>query len=231
MHKMSDWITTGERPELPFVHYFAKAAGSGGKSDDADDDEDDDEDEDDEDDDPDEGKSEDELRDELKAVRASIKTANDSSGRRRKKIRELERELVEARTPKAKKKAPADDDDAVDVDELRTTAKREGESAGILRAKKAEAKLELVAAGISRDRVADAVGLLKLEDLDLDDEGLDGIDEEIDRLKRKWPELFTKRRTRRESVAGEGDRDGRDTSSKRKPKTASEQAAARVLGR
>lgn len=229
MHKMSDWITTGERPELPFVHYFAKAAGSGGKSDDADDDEDDDEDEDDEDDDPDEDKSEDELRDELKRVRASLKGTSDSDARKRAKIRKLTRELEDARKPKAGKKKAADDDDAeeIDVDAIR----REGETAGIARAKRAEAKAELLAAGVSRDKIALALRNVDLDDMDLDNEGLDGIDDAIAELRTALPALFVKKRTRRESVAGEGDRDGHDVSSKRKPKTASEIAADRVLGR
>ena len=48
-------------------------------------------------------------------------------------------------------------------------------------------------------------------------------------LRREWPELFAKKRTRRESVAGEGDRDG--SRERRKPKSASEQAADKLLRR
>lgn len=232
MHgKMSDWITTGERPALPlFVRSFAKSTSSGGRDDDADDD-DDDADDDDEDDDPDEDKTDEELRLELKATRASLAKANGQSAKRRKALREKDAELVAERTRRAAKKPKADDDDGPDLDEIRAEAKREGESAGLIRAKKAEAKSALLAAGVNPARVAKAVGLVKLEDLDLDDDGLDGIDDEIDELRKTWPELFVTRRRRRESVVGEGDRDGKDTSSRRKPKTASELAAERVLGR
>lgn len=232
MARMAEWITSGERPLPVFVSSFAKSAsGSSSKDDDADDDEDDEDDEEDEDD-PDEDKDEDELRAELKAVRASLSAAGGSVKSKRDRIKKLTRELNEARAPKpAKKKAAGDADDEIDVDEIRETAKREGESAGLARAKRAEAKAELLAAGVSRDKIALALRNVDLEDMDLDDEGLDGIDDAIAELRTALPALFVKKRTRRESVAGDGDRDGRDTSSKRKPKTASEIAAARVLGR
>lgn len=226
MDRMSDWITTGERPLPFFVTPFAKSASGSSKDDDSD--EDDDEDDEDDDEDEDADKSDDELRDELKKTREALKKANGASAKRRRALREKERELEEARKPKPKKKSD-DDDDSPDLDTIRHEAKSEGEKAGILRAKKAEAKVALLGAGVSSERVSRAIGLLDLDDLDLDDDGLDGIDDAVADLRREWPELFAKKRTRRESVAGEGDRDG--SRERKKPKSASEQAADKLLRR
>ena len=225
MRKMTDFIRAIEgEPTLPFfVRSFAKST-AGGKSKDDDDDEDDDEDE-----DPDADKSDEELRAELKATRASLAKANGQSAKRRKALRARERELEEARKPKPKKKDD-DDGDGPDLDTVRHEARVEGEKAGTLRAKRAEAKAALLSAGVNPARVVKATGLIDLDELDLDDDGLDGIDEAIDDLRKEWPELFAKqRRQRRESVAGEGDRGGEKR--RTKAKTASERAAEQLLGR
>lgn len=223
---MNDWLLE-DGPRLPlFVSSFAKAA-SGGAVDDPDDDDDDDSDDDDDDDeDPDEGKTDEELRAELKAVRESLSKANGQSAKRRKALRAKEAELVEARKPKAPKK----DGEAVDVDAIRAEARRDAETAADNRVKKAEAKAALIAAGVPRDQAADLVAFVKLDDLDLDEDGVDGLDEEIDRIKRRYPTFFAKTRQRRESVAGKGDRDG-DAGPRKKPLSASERQAARALGR
>ena len=234
MRKMSEFIREiDDAPTLPFfVRSFAKAA-SGGKSaseDDEDDDDEDDEDDDDEDDDPDADKTDDELREELKKTRSSLAKANGQSAKRRKALRLREAELIEARKPKPKKKGDDDDEGEHDLDSIRHEAKAEGERAGTTRAKKAEAKAALLAAGVNPARVTKATGLIDLEDLDLDDDGLDGIDEAIDDLRKDWPELFARqRRQRRDSVAGEGDRG--DRKPRTKAKTASEKAAEKLLGR
>ena len=231
---MHEWITTGERPMPRFAMSFAKSASGSSKSndDDGDDDDDDDEDDDEDDDDPDAEKTEDELRDELRAVRRSLAKANGQSAKRRKALRERERELEEARKPKPKKSGKADDDDdGPDLDTIRHEAKAEGEKTGTLRAKKAEAKAALLGAGVNPARVVKAVGLLDLDDLDLDDDGLDGVDDAIEDLRKEWPELFAKKRVKRESTAGTQDRDGERESRRGKAKTASELAAAKLLGR
>lgn len=232
---MHDWITTGERALPRFVLSFAKSASGSSSNDDDDEDEDDDED-DDGDDDPDADKSDEELRAELKATRASLAKANGQSAKRRKALRAREAELEEARKPKPKSKSKSndDDDDGPDLDTIRHEAKAEGEKAGTTRAKKAEAKAALLGAGVNPGRVVKAVGLLDLDELDLDDEGLDGVDDAIEDLRKEWPELFVKKRVKRESVAGEGDRDGsagERRGSSRNTKTASERAAAQLLGR
>lgn len=234
MKLKNDWLRTLDgSPELPpFVLSFAKAVAGGNSKDDEDEDEDEDDDEDDED--PDADKTDDELRAELVATRTALAKANGQSAKRRKTARELAAELEEARKPKPKKKSADDDDDAPDLDELRREARVEGEKAGVVRAKKAEAKSALLAAGASSTRVAKAIGLLDLDELDLDDDGLDGIDDAIEDLRRDWPELFAKKRTRRTSVAGDNDRNGDEgerRQSGRSTRSASQKAADKLLGK
>lgn len=178
-------------------------------------------------DDPDAEKDEDTLRAELKTIRASLAKANGQSAKRRKALRDREAELIEARKPKPKPKGSTDDD-APDIDAIRDEAKREGERAGVLRAKKSEARAALATAGVSAERLARAVSLVDLDDLDLDDDGLDGIDDEIEKLRVTWPELFVKKRTRRESIVGDGDRDG--NARPRRALNPSELQAARLTG-
>lgn len=231
--KMHEWITTGERPLPRFVIPFAKSvSGSSKSNDDEDDDDEDDDDEDDDEDDPDADKTDDELRDELKKTRAALSKANGQSAKRRKALRERERELEEARKPKPKKKSSDDDDDdGPDLDTIRHEARAEGSKEGITRAKKAEAKAALLGAGVNPARVVKAVGLLDLDELDLDDDGLDGVDDAIEDLRKEWPELFAKKRVKRDSTAGNRDSDGDGESRRGKAKTASELAAAKLLGR
>lgn len=229
MDRMNEWLVTGERPLPHFLTSFAKSA-SGSSKDDEDEDDSGDDDDDDSDDDGDEADdladlTDEELREELKKEREKATRAAAANARRRKRERKA-RDEASAKKPAAKGKG----DDDEDLDTVRENARREGESAGTLRAKKAEAKSALATAGVNPARLARAVGLLNLDELDLDDDGLDGIDEAIDELKADWPELFAKVRRRRGSVAGEGDRDG-DKGSRGKELTPSQRQAALVTGR
>lgn len=245
MDKMHDWITTGERP-MPFgVVSFAKSASGGGNSrrdeeDDSDDDDDDDSDDDDDDDsdDDEEGDdefadlSESELRAELKKATDRLTKAGGSVKSKRARIRKLNRELEDARKPKtAGKKKGDEDDDAPDLDAIREAAKAEAKTEADNRIKRSEAKAALVAAGVSREQAADLVGFVKLDDLDFDDDGeVEGLDEEIERIQKKYPTFFAKPgRRRRESVAGGADRGGEGARPK-KPLTASERQAALLTG-
>ncbi len=232
---MAAFVRTGSASALPiYASPFAKSSSGGRNTDDDDDDDSDDDDDDDSDDDDDDDLadlSDDELRAQLKSTRASLSKVNGQSMERRKKLRAKEAELEAERSKKAKPaKKKGDDDDEIDVDEITANAKREGEKAGLIRAKKSEARAALALAGVNSDRLGRAVGLIDLDDLDLDDDGLDGIDDEIEKLRKSWPELFTRPRKRRESTAGERD-DG--SGEKRRgggAKTASELAAAKILG-
>jgi multidrug efflux pump subunit AcrA (membrane-fusion protein) len=231
---IEDFLTAaGEPGELvpPYLLTFAKKVSGGKADDDEDDDEDEDDDDEDDDDDPLADLSDDELREQLRQTQAQLKKANAQSGRRRHQLREAQKQHqaeLERRSKSSKKKADGEDDD--DIDERIAAARREGETAALTRAKKAEAKTALLAAGALPERVAKAVGLLNLDDLELDDDGLDGIDEAIDELRDEWAELFVARRRRRGSVAGQGDRDG-DGGAKPKPKSTSERQAAALLRR
>ena len=229
MDKMHDWITTGERPLPFFVSPFAKSA-SGGKSRD----EDDDEDEEEEDDDDDEfaDLSEAEIRAELKKATERLTKAGGSVKSKRASIRKLKRELEDARKPKPSGKSKGDDDEAPDLDAIRDAAKAEAKAEADTRIKRSAAKAALVAAGVSREVAADLIGFVKLDDLDLDDDGeVEGLDEEIERIQKKYPTFFAKTtgRRRRESVAGGADRGGEGARPK-KPLTASERQATLLTG-
>lgn len=231
---MTDWLTEPDAPlhSLPiYASPFAKAATGGGDDDEDPDDEDPDEDDDDDDDEGDIAKlSDEELRAALKETREKLGKASNQSAKRRKALREKEAELEEARKPKRTPppKPNAKADDAPDLDEIRAEALREGEKKGIDRAKKSEARAALVAAGVSPDRVTKLVGMIDLDELDLDDDGLDGIDDAIDDLKKEWPELFARQRRRRDSAAGDGDRTG--DGARKKDLTPSQRQAAMVTG-
>lgn len=214
----------------PGIASFAKKA-SGSAAAEVDDEEDDDDDDTEEDDDEEDDLaelSEDDLRAELKRTRESLSKASGSSKAKRDKIKKLNAELDEARKPKPKKAKDDDDDDAPDLDAIREEARREERRASDDRVRKAEARGALKAAGVPLARVSKAVGLLTLDDLDVDDDGeVEGLEDAIDALREDWPELFPKRTKRRQSVAGDAD----DGKSKRRALTASEIQAKAALGR
>lgn len=237
--KMHEWITTGEREMPRFVTSFAKSA-SGGKSKRDDDDDDDGGDDDGGDDDDDEDGdddefadlSESELRAELKKATDRLSTSAGSNKVKRDRIKRLRRELEDAKKPKpAGKGKKADDDDEPDLDAIRDAAKAEARAEADTRIKRSEAKAALVAAGVTREVAADLIGFVKLDDLDFDDDGeIEGLDEEIERIQKKYPTFFAKAgRRRRESVAGGADRGGEGARPK-KPLTASERQAALLTG-
>lgn len=216
MHtRMTDWLTIPEEvPTLPpyASHFAKKAAGGGSDEDDEDsddeDDDDSDDDDDEDDDDPDADKSDEELKAELKAIRASLEKANGQSAARRRKLRERDAELEEERKKRLAKPAAKKDDAAPDLDairaEAREEAKREAKLEADNRIKKSEARSALIAAGVSSDVAADLIGFVKFDDLDVEGDEVEGLDDEIARIKKKYPSFFMKARTRRDSVAGAG---------------------------
>lgn len=197
----------------PGFSSMAQGGDDGGGDDDGDEQDDDDEDEeDDRGDDPDAGKSDEELRAELKSVRDSLTKANGQSKARRLKLKQRETELAEARKPKPK----ADDgDDKPDAEALRATIEAEVNAKANIRTIKAEAKGALRGIGVPSDQVASIVNMLSLDDVDVDDDGnVDGIDDAIEDLKTKFPQLFPRSR-KKASIAGAADRDGRGQSKTR----------------
>ncbi|MFM9815778.1 hypothetical protein ACKI16_45815, partial [Streptomyces scabiei] len=196
-------------------------------SDDDSDDEDDDDEDDEDDDDEFADLSEAEIRAELKKATERLTKAGGSVKSKRASIRKLKRELEDARKPKPAGKSKGDDE-APDLDAIRDAAKAEAKAEADTRIKRSEAKATLVAAGVSREVAADLIGFVKLDDLDLDDDGeVEGLDDEIERIQKKYPTFFAKHagRRRRESVAGGADRGGEGARPK-KPLTASERQAA-----
>ena len=219
----------------PGVALLARRADDNDGGEDLDDEDDDSEDDDDdsEDDDEDADKSEDDLRAELKTVRESLSRAGGSVKSKRDRIKTLRRELDEARAakkPPATKAGKSDDKPEVDVEEIRTTAERDAKKAADDRIKKAEVRSALVASGVARDVAADLVGFARLDDLDIDGDDVDGLDDEIARIREKYSSLFAPKTTRRrQSVAGDGDRSGKPVS--KKALTPSELQAQRLTGK
>lgn len=217
----------------PGLSTFAKHDDAGGGKDE--DDDDDDDDDDDEDDDPDADKDEATIRAELRAVRQQLKGVNGQSAKRRAKLKDLTTKLEQAqadKVTKGKRRKDDDDDDELDVEAIREQARIEGRKAGDDRVKTAEVRTALSMAGVNDPKALTRLArMVDLTDLDLNDDGtVDGIDDAIDELKADMPALFKPRR-KRESIAGEGDRDGSSGSGARKAKTPSEQQAATLLGR
>jgi hypothetical protein len=200
--------------------------GTGAGGDDGEDDEDDD-DEDDEDDDPDADKTPEELRAELAKTRAALKRSNGEDARARRKTKErlaeLEKELEEARN------GGGDDDKSGKVDEKALSravdkAKRDGYNEGVSignkRVMNAEARSALVARGASAAKVAKLTSLIDFGELELDDDGVIGLDDAIDELVSDWPELFQTPRPRR--IGGKGGRGDRERDDDKKALTATE---------
>lgn len=229
-----------------------KGAGKGGSSrkradeDDEDDDPDEEDDEDEDDDDPDEDEddeddddladlTEDELKAELRKTRDRLSKASGSASKKRKQLRDLRAKGAASAKPAAKKPAgKKDDEDAPDLDAIRAAAESEANTKANERIVKAEARGALKAAGIPGAQVGRLVGMLKLDEVDIDDDGEvdeDSLDEAIEALRKDWPQLFTdkEKKTPRTRVAGAGDRDGKGGT--RKKYTATERQVAAALGK
>lgn len=160
------------------------------------------------DEDEDAGKDADTLKAELKRTREALKKSNAESKKRRLAAKVKPTEEVKKDVAETAEEA-----------ETRLAAKwkpkviRQG------------AKAALSEAGASNP--ARLVGLLDMDSLDIDDDGeVDGLEDEIDRLKDEFPELFRKKRT---AALETGDRSGGKGAAR--PKSDSERQAAAILGR
>lgn len=163
-----------------------------------------------EDDDPDAGKDEETLRKELRESREALKKANAESKKRR--LREKERR----QEGDGEKKGDGRDVAA------------EVEAKWKPRVVNAAAKSALAEAGAKKpDRL---LRLVDLAELDVDDDGdVDGLDEEVERLREEYPELFAgddDKKTGRRKVET-GDR----KSGAGRTQTATERQAGALLGR
>ena len=220
--------SASNRPRLSFVN----GADLGGGPEDDEPDEDEELDEDEEEDDELADKSDDELRDMLRETQARLNRSSSSNASKNKRIKALKHQLSENGASQAAQKVNGT---APDIDKVRAAALAEARSELNRNVVKAEARGALRAAGVNSDRIARAVGLLELDDVDVDDDGQvssDDIDAAIDRLRDDLPELFgdpaTVRRPR-PSIAGKSDR-GVDRTPERTP-TATELQVAAALGK
>jgi hypothetical protein len=201
---------------------------------------------DDEGDEDDEDLSEEELRAELKKARAALSRAGKQTARQRaarkalqKRIGSLEGNLDDA----------GDDDGEDDDDDAKG---RRGESdaktvqKSITKAVKARerqlqeehrrdlintrAETALARAGVSDRNVRLLLKELDMDEVDFDPKSrsIDGLDDEIDRLRDEFPDLFRSAKSARRRINGG---DERDRSGKRKAMTATERQAAALRGR
>lgn len=215
----------------PGVAMFARPNGAEG-GDDEGDDEDDEDDDDGEDDDPDADKTPEELKAELVAARSALKKANGESERGRKNLKgrvtALEAELEEARKGGGDAAKGKVDEQALDkaVVKAKREGFTEGVSAGTKRVMSAEAKSALVAKGAPAAKVSKLIGLIDFSELELDDEGVLGLDDAVDELVADWPELFNTKRMPR--IGGKGGRGDNSREDSKRPMTATERQVAEL---
>jgi hypothetical protein len=218
-----------------------------GRDDDEDDDDQDDDDEPDEDDADDDqededddddldGLSEADLRKELAKTRKALKTTSRADARKRvrlkKELAATKAQLDKGGKPEDKPKPKGAATEAgvtrAEIDER--DAAREKQHTRDLIESRFEAKLR-------EDGVSEANIELVLDRIDYDSldysrrtRAVEGMDDEIERLKGRYPAVFTKStgKTRRQDAADDrGDKGSR----RPKPKTASERQAAALVGR
>lgn len=199
------------------------------------------------DDDEDDDRSPDDLRAEIKRLRTSLNKANSSGNRRRQQLKEL-REANKALSSKDDgTDEEADDDgekpkekstvglDAKQAQRLVTKAvqrrERELQEAHNRDLIDTRAESALVRAGVSEKNIRLLKRELDYDELDLDPKTrrVEGIDEEIDRLRTEFPDLFKSAKAARRRINGGDDRDA--PASKRKALSATEKQVLALTGR
>lgn len=168
------------------------------------------------------------VKEELAKTRAALRKAN----------REATKKRVATKATPAKKatsrRATTDDDADDRADEVEAAERRAEE-----RVIRTEGAVAILAAGFSGDRRAarDLAKLLDLDDLELDDDGeVDGLDEAVAALVKRFPRLFEsdeEEKPRRRAAGsvnaarGSARRTRRDTE---KPQTSAEKLGALLRG-
>lgn len=199
--------------------------------------------EDDDDDDDDDDLSEEELRAELKRLRAAVSKAGKQTARQRSQRKALEAQLRERQDDAGDDED--DEDDEGDGKAKAPTAKSLQKTVSrAVRAKERELEeahrrdriSDKAEAALTRAGVSDRNVRLLLKELDMDEvdydaktRSFDGLDDEIDRLKDEFPDLFRKPKGERRRINGGDDRDRGSRS--RKPMTATEKQVAQLRGR
>lgn len=106
------------------------------------------------------------------------------------------------------KKVANDSSAASGAEKARQDAEREAEEKYLPRIKRSAAKSALIGAGLAdadkADVVKAAVRLIDLDELDVDEDGdVEGLEEAVAELKRKFPGMFTKTRTKGKVSTGD----------------------------
>lgn len=201
----------------------------------------------DDEDDDDEDKSPEDLKAEIKRLRSSLSKANSSGNRRRQQLKEmraaqkaledkdddLDEDDDDDESPKAKQKAQVGLD-AKAAQRLITKAvsRRERELQEEHTRDLIDTRFEsaLIKAGVAEKNIRLLMREVDHDELELDPKTkrVDGIDEETDRLKSEFPDLFKAPKSARRRINGGDDR---DTTSKRKTLSATEKQVLALTGR
>jgi hypothetical protein len=200
---------------------------------------------DDEPDDDDEDKSPEELKAEVTRLRASLAKANSSGNRRRQQLKEL-------RAAQKAADASADDDDESDDEEEKPKQKPAVSDARQVKrqidkaVKKREQEIEtertrdlidlrfetkLAQAGVDEKGIRLLMREVDVDELDVDlkNRKVEGVSDEIDRLRLEYPALFRGSKGTRRRINGGDDRD--TTPRKGKAMSATEKQVAMLEGR
>lgn len=218
----------------PGIRLAVAPGGDGGDDgddgDEGDDDGDDDEDDDDLDedgkpkvDDPDKDKTPEEIKAELIRTRATVNKLNGRELKRRKERKAAEAEAAKNPPTKIDEK-DVDKRIAAAVDEATASVQTKANDRII----NSEAKALLAARGADPKRLTKLLKMLDRDDLEVEDDGVDGLEDAIDDLVTDWPELFSTKKPRKR-IAGNSDRLDKD--GKRKTLSATERQAAQLLGK
>lgn len=140
------------------------------------------------------------------------------------------RELREERAAIAKLKQQGEDDTAKAIRE----AAEEAATAAEKKYKPIALRAALLTAGVKAGRIAGAVKLLEIDDIEVDGNGeVSGLEGQLDGLREEWPELFASaEEPKREARPGSRAADGADKRpAPKKPLTPTERQALSLQGR
>jgi len=158
-----------------------------------------------------------------KVSRGELTKAIAARDRAKKELRDKNRELEELRRKN-------EDADQTAAREAREAAQAEADA----KYKPISVRAGLLEAGVRPGRVKGALKLLDLSEIDIDDDGeVTGLDAQLDSLRKEWPELFADPEAEKkpERRVPRGGADGADKKPQVKELTASEQQAAKLLGK
>lgn len=208
-----------------------------------------DDEDDDQDDDEDDNRSPEDLKAEVKRLRASLSKANSSGNRRRQQLKELRA----ANAALSDKDEDDEDDDEGDDGEKpkqkpanrgldakaaqrlvnKAVNRRERELAEEHKRDLVDTRAEsaLVKAGVSEKNIRLLKRELDYDELDLDPKtrSVDGLEDEIDRLRSEFPDLFKSAKAARRRINGGDEREAGGR--RKKPMTATERQVALLEGR